>query len=91
MDSFTKLSGSSAISPVTENVWKVEKKKEVDDRRQSKKGRRDLPEKKSGKSKEVRKENDELIDETGLDSGEEVFYNVIKPGKRKSIKVDVVI
>jgi len=90
MDNFSSLNGASPISPASERVWKIQKKRKADDQDQRNK-KRNLKKRKETEAKEVPVADEEKRDETGLDPEDEALYGTAKKRKRVSRKIDVTI
>ena len=91
MDNFTRLNGSSPISPTPERVWKINKKRKMDDHQHRRNGRRYQSDRNDAEAKEIRLENDGARDDSELDSSEDKLYGTVGSRKRASRKVDVII
>jgi hypothetical protein len=90
MDNFTRLNGSSPISPSAERVWRINKKRKTDDHRQRRNGKRFSMDR-NDTEKEIDLESYGAGDDIGLDSGEDTFYGITGSRKRLRRKVDVII
>ena len=92
MDIYSKLNGSTPISPVSGGVWKIQKKRKTDDEKQrNKKGKKE--------SKEEKDLKDDLPDHVETDGRSESYpssqtsvgYGPGKKRKKAPRKIDLTI
>lgn len=96
MDQFSKMDGPGHITPVTGNIWQVQKKRKIKDQdgrekkdRYSGKGERsDKKEGQSGDGHDRENGNDRGAPE---DFGDDAGYGLKKTKNKLSRKIDVVI